>query len=133
MSLHPTPPASRTSLRPTLRRRLDQVGIGLAGLCAVHCLATLLVVSALGLGGHFLMAENIHRIGLLLALIVAGVAIGWGMLRHRRALPFAVASVGLGFMGWALAVPHGMNEFSLTLVGVTLVSLAHVLNLRAAH
>lgn len=129
MSLHPTPPASRTSLR----RRLDQVGIGLAGLCAVHCLATLLVVSALGLGGHFLMAENIHRIGLLLALVVAGVAIGWGMLRHRRALPFAVASVGLAFMAWALAVPHGMNEFSLTLVGVTLVSLAHVLNLRAAH
>jgi hypothetical protein len=36
-------------------------------------------------------------------------------------------------MTWALVVPHGMNEFSLTLVGVGLVSIAHLLNLRAAH
>jgi hypothetical protein len=129
MSLHPAPSASRTSLR----RRLDQIGIGLAGLCVVHCLATLVVVSALGLGGHFLLDENIHRIGLLLALLVAGAAIGWGMWRHRRTLPFAVAAAGLGFMTWALVVPHGMNEFALTLVGVLLVSLVHFLNLRAAH
>lgn len=129
MSLHPSPFASRTSLR----RRLDHLGIGLAGLCALHCLATLVVVSALGLGGHFLLEENIHRIGLLLALVVAAVAIGWGLMRHRRALPFAVAVVGLGFMAWALAVPHGANEFLLTLVGVSLVLFAHVLNLRAAH
>ncbi len=128
MSLHPSPDASRISLR----RRLDHVGIGLAGLCALHCVATLMVVSALGLGGHFLMEENIHRIGLALALGVAAIAIGWGLWRHRRALPFAVAVAGLAFMGWALAVPHGANEFVLTLVGVTLVSIAHFLNLRAA-
>lgn len=122
------PPTSR----PSLRRRLDHVGIGLAGLCVVHCLATLVLVSALGLGGHFLLQENIHRIGLFLALVVAAVAIGWGMLRHRRILPFAIASIGLGLMAWALLVPHGANEFLLTLLGVTIVSLAHFLNLRAA-
>jgi len=127
MSHNALPPASRTSLR----RRLDHVGIGLAGLCALHCLATLVVVSALGVGGHFLMEENIHRLGLALALAVAAVAIGWGLWRHRRTLPFAVAVVGLGFMAWALLVPHGTNEFVLTLLGVSLVSLAHVLNLRA--
>ena len=60
-------PFSRTSLR----RRLDHVGIALAGLCAVHCLATLLIVSALGLGSHFLLAESIHRTGLALAVLVA--------------------------------------------------------------
>ncbi|KPQ31075.1 MAG: MerC mercury resistance protein [Porphyrobacter sp. HL-46] len=129
MSLHPAPFPNRTSLR----RRLDHLGIGLAGLCAVHCLATLLLVSALGLGGHFLLEENIHRIGLLLALVVAAIAIGWGLMRHRRALPFGVAVVGLGFMAGALVVPHGANEFVLTLVGVMLVLFAHVLNLRAAH
>jgi len=122
------PPASRTSLR----RRLDQLGIGLAGLCAVHCLATLLLVSALGLGGHFLLEENIHRIGLLLALIVAAVAIGWGLMRHGRMLPFLVALAGLALMAAALVVPHGANEFLLTLVGVALVSAGHVFNLRAA-
>jgi hypothetical protein len=128
MWLHLAPSPIRTSPR----RRLDQIGIGLAGLCAVHCLAVLVIVSSLGIGGHFLLNENIHRIGLLLALVVAGAAIGWGLWRHRRALPFAVAAVGLGFMTWALVVPHGMNEFVLTLVGVALVSLGHILNLRAA-
>lgn len=122
------PPASRSSLR----RRLDQLGIGLAGLCAIHCLATLLLVSALGLGGHFLMEENIHRIGLFLAMVVAAVAIGWGLMRHGRIMPFLVALAGLALMAAALVVPHGANEFLLTLLGVALVSAGHVLNLRAA-
>ncbi|MCX9146911.1 MerC domain-containing protein [Erythrobacter sp. WG] len=123
------PPASRTSLR----RRLDQFGIGLAGLCAVHCIATLVAISALGFGGHlFLFDENIHRIGLALALVVAGIAIGWGLLRHGRMLPFGIAVGGLVLMATALLVPHGANEFLLTLAGVALVSLGHLLNLRAA-
>lgn len=124
------PSASRRSLR----RRLDQIGIGLAGLCALHCIATLVVISSLGLGGHvFLFDENIHRIGLVLALVVAGVAIGWGLLRHGRLLPFSVALGGVVLMGVALLVPHGIDEFLLTLAGVALVSVGHVLNLRAAH
>lgn len=130
MPLDSLPPATRTSLR----RRLDQFGIGLAGLCALHCIATLLVISTLGLGGHlFLFDENIHHIGLALALAFAGVAIGWGLLRHRRLLPFAIALAGLALMAVALLVPHGVNEFLLTLAGVTLVSLGHLMNLRAAH
>lgn len=119
--------------RTPLRRRLDHIGIGLAGLCALHCMITLVVISALGLGGHFLLDENIHRIGLVLALIIGGVTIGWGLLRHRRTLPFVVAMAGLALMAAALMVPHGANEFLMTLLGVGLVSLGHLLNLRAAH
>lgn len=128
MDFLPTSSASR----PSLRRRLDQLGIGLAGLCALHCMATLVVVSALGLGGHFLLEENIHRIGLALAVGVAAVAIGWGVLRHRRMLPFVVAMTGLVLMAAALVVQHGADELLLTLAGVAIVSLGHVLNLRAA-
>lgn len=129
MDFPPAPSASR----PSLRRRLDQLGIGLAGLCALHCMITMVVVSALGLGGHFLLEENIHRIGLVLAVGVAAVAIGWGVLRHRRMLPFVVAMTGLVLMAAALVVEHGSNELLLTLAGVSIVSLGHVLNLRAAH
>lgn len=127
MTSNALPPASRSSLR----RRLDQVGIGLASLCAVHCLATLVVISSLGVGGHFLFNENIHRAGLVLALAVAAVAIGWGLVRHGRMLPFGVAMAGLALMAAALIVPHGANEFLLTLLGVALVSVGHLLNLRA--
>jgi hypothetical protein len=128
MASTPAPYTSRISLR----RRLDHVGIALAGLCAVHCLATLLIVSALGLGSHFLLAESIHRTGLLLAVIVAAVAIGWGFMRHRRMAPLGIAGTGIALMAAALLVPHGAGELLLTLAGVVLVSAGHVLNLRAA-
>ncbi|GMN02522.1 MerC domain-containing protein [Erythrobacter sp. MTPC3] len=114
----------------SIRRRFDRAGIAIAGLCALHCVATIVVVSALGLGGHFLLSPEIHRLGLALALIVAAVAIGWGALRHRRAAPFVTAMTGLSFMGGALAMPHGTGEAVLTLIGVALVSLGHILNLR---
>jgi hypothetical protein len=128
MASSPAPFSNRVSLR----RRLDHVGIALAGLCAVHCLATLLIVSALGLGSHFLLAESIHRSGLALAVIVAGVAIGWGFMRHRLLAPLVIAGAGIALMAGALLVPHGASELLLTLVGVALVSAGHVLNLRAA-
>jgi mannitol/fructose-specific phosphotransferase system IIA component len=41
--------------------------------------------------------------------------------------------MGLSFMGGALAVPHGTQEFVLTIIGVSLVTVGHLLNLRAAH
>ena len=123
-----TQPASPI-LRP---RHIDHAGLALSGLCAIHCLASIFVISAVGVGGHFLLAPEIHKVGLALAALFAAVAIGWGALRHRRRGPFVVAMTGLTFMGGALAAPHGMHEAVLTIIGVTLVSVAHLLNLRRA-
>ena len=116
-----------------IRRRLDRAGIFLSGACALHCLLSILRVSGLGLGGELFFAPDIHRVGLVLATLIAGVAIGWGALRHRMAAPFVIAMTGLTFMGGALAVPHGVKEAVLTIIGVALVSLGHILNLRHAH
>ncbi len=116
-----------------IRRRLDRLGIGLSALCAIHCLASIVIVSGLGLGGEFFLAPEIHRVGLVIATLVAAVAIGWGALRHRMAAPFVIAMTGLTFMGGALAAPHGYKEAVLTIIGVALVSLGHILNLRHAH
>ena len=117
----------------SIRARLDRAGMLLSGLCALHCVTSIVLVSALGLGGQWLLAPEIHRVGLVLALLIAAVAIGWGALRHRRAAPFVVAMMGLTFMGGALAVPHGAEEAILTIIGVALVTLGHILNLRHAH
>lgn len=114
-----------------IRARLDRAGIVLSGLCAAHCILSILIVSALGIGGEFLLAPEIHRVGLAIALVIAAVAIGWGALQHRKAAPFVVAMMGLTFMGGALAVPHGMHEVVLTIIGVTLVTIGHILNLRS--
>ena len=116
-----------------IRQRLDRIGIGLSGLCAMHCIASIALVSGLGIGGEFLLSPDIHRWGLLVATLIAGVAIGWGALRHRMAMPFVIAMTGLTFMGAALAVPHGYKEAILTILGVALVSLGHILNMRHCH
>lgn len=115
----------------TIRARLDRAGVVLSGLCLVHCMLSILLVSVLGIGGEILFAPAIHRAGLAVALVIAAVAIGWGALQHRRAMPFVIAMMGLTFMGGALAVPHGLHEVILTVIGVSLVSTGHVLNLRS--
>ena len=120
------------SITPWIRGRLDRAGVMLSALCLVHCVLGLVLVAGLGLGGTFLLDPDIHRWGLLLATIVAGVAIGLGAVRHRRAMPFVVAMTGLSFMGGALAVGHGFEEAVLTMIGVTLVAAGHILNLRHA-
>ena len=113
-----------------IRRRLDRAGIFLSAACAVHCVLSILLVSAFGIGGELFFAPDVHRIGLVAATLIAGVAIGWGAVRHRVAAPFVVAMTGLTFMGGALAAPHGVEEAVLTIIGVELVSAGHILNLR---
>ena len=117
-------------LFPTIRGRLDRAGVLLSSLCEVHCVLGIVIVAGLGLGGGLLLDPIIHRVGLLLATLVAGVAIGIGAVQHRRALPFVVAMTGLTFMGGGLAVEHGVEEAVLTIIGVTLVAAGHLLNLR---
>ena len=115
---------------PTIRGRLDRAGMVLSSLCAVHCVLGIVIVAGLGLGGGLLLDPVIHRVGLLLATLIAGVAIGIGAIQHRRPMPFVVAMMGLSFMGGGLAVEHGVEEAVLTIIGVTLVAAGHVLNLR---
>jgi hypothetical protein len=122
-----------STLTTAIRSTIDRAGITLSALCAIHCLATVVLVSALGIGGGLLAKPIIHEAGLVLAMIIAAVAIGIGALRHRRAAPFVTAMTGLSFMGGALAVPHGYEEAVLTIIGVGLVSFGHVLNMRGHH
>lgn len=122
-----------TRQAPSFRMRLDRAGIVLSGLCLLHCVASIAIISALGLGGQWLLSPEIHRWGLAIACVIAGVAIGWGAIKHRRRAPFVIAMTGLSFMGGALAAPHGIEEAVLTIIGVALVSLGHIMNLRHSH
>lgn len=120
------------AIAPWIRGKMDRVGMILSALCLLHCVAGIVLVAGLGLGATFLLDPAIHKVGLLLATLVAGVAIGFGAVRHRRAGPFVVAMTGLSFMGGALAVGHGAQEAIFTMIGVGLVAAGHLLNLRHA-
>ncbi|HEX8486783.1 MerC domain-containing protein [Sphingomonas sp.] len=116
---------------------LDRVGIALSGLCVVHCVATSILLALMSAAGDVLGAPIVHEVGLALAILLGVVALGRGVLAHRRLVPLALGAAGVGLMGTALAVPHGAGEAIWTVAGVVLLGTAHVLNRRgcvdAAH
>lgn len=116
----------------SIRNRLDRVGVLLSGLCALHCVLGIVLVSALGLGGHALLAPAVHQIGLLLAVVIGAATIGIGALRHGALGPLLIGSVGVMLMAAAIGVGHGLPEAVLTIAGVALVATAHMRNLRRA-
>ncbi len=113
-----------------IRNRLDRMGILLSGLCVLHCLAGIVLVAGLGLGGEFLFAPSIHRIGLALAIVIGGITLLMGVLRHGDSRPLQIGVAGLALMIAALVVGHGVPEAVLTISGVTLLAWAHLRNLR---
>jgi hypothetical protein len=116
----------------TIRDRFDRVGVLLSGLCALHCVLSIVLVSVLGLGGEILLTPAIHEIGLALAILVGIVTLGLGVLRHGQAGPLLIGAGGIALMALALMVPHGPQEAALTIAGVALVATAHIRNLRHA-
>jgi hypothetical protein len=113
-----------------IRSRFDRLGMILSGLCVVHCLGSLAIVALFGFGGSLLLDPAIHRVGLGVAVVVGAVAIGLGVMRHRRSEPLLLGILGLALMALALVAGHGPAEALLTIAGVTIVAAAHWRNLR---
>ena len=108
--------------------RLDRLAMGLSGLCAVHCVATAVLLGLLASAGGFLGQPIIHEVGLTLAMIIGAVALGRGILEHGFVLPSAIGALGLGVMAGALSLPHDGREPIYTIIGVLIVALGHRLN-----
>lgn len=123
---------SRPSPLSGLLAHFDRWAIGLSGLCAVHCLATSVLLALMSTAGGMLLSPIFHEAGLCLAILLGVVALGRGILEHGYMMPPAVGALGLGIMAGALTLPHGFgNETAWTLVGVGLLALGHDLNRRA--
>ena len=114
----------------SIRDRLDRTGILLSGLCVVHCVAGIVLVSALGLGGEAFLAPEIHEIGLALAIVIGVVTLGIGVSRHGQVGPLVIGTAGIALMTGGLLVGHGPAEALLTIAGVALVAIAHWRNIR---
>ncbi len=111
--------------------RLDRWAMWLSAACVVHCLATTFLVVALSTAGGLLGSPLVHEIGLVLAIGLGAIAFVRGVRRHRRALPLVLGASGLSLMASALVVSHGAHhlmESALTIVGVSVLALAHLFN-----
>lgn len=109
----------------------DRLAIGLSGLCLLHCMVGFVLLSLLSLSGGWL-DHRVHVVGLLLAMPLAAVALWRGWRRHGRGWIAGVGVVGLSVMAVSLLVDHGdAEEMIVSMVGVSLLAVAHWRNLRA--
>lgn len=113
--------------------RLDRLAIFLSALCLAHCIATPLAVLAVPVVATWLTGTetNVHWFLLAMAIPLSIWAYARGYRHHGDVLATVTGGFGLTLM--FLGVSHlfaGWLEIPLTLVGVTLVSIGHVLNIR---
>lgn len=108
------------------------MAVALSGLCAVHCVATAVLLGLLASAGGVLGQPIIHEVGLTLAMILGAIALGRGLREHGFMLPAAVGFAGLAVMAYALTLREGGLEPVYTVAGVMILALGHRLNLMAA-
>lgn len=113
-----------------VRPNWDRLAIGLSGLCALHCVGTLLLLGVVSSLGHIFTNPFIHEGGLAAAIVLGAIALGMGAMRHGKLVPVAIGSLGLGVMAGALSLPHGEEEAIYNILGVGTLALGHYLNLR---
>lgn len=109
----------------------DRVGIVASSLCAVHCIATALLVGVSGISSLF-ADERVEVAFCVCAVSVALFALVRGWRRHRSRMPGCVGSCGIVLLLTARCAPLGssMAEATLSVAGGALLTTAHVLNIR---
>jgi hypothetical protein len=105
--------------------------MGLSGLCAVHCVATAVLLGLLASAGGLLGKPIVHEVGLTLAMILGAIALSRGMREHGFVLPILVGTVGLATMAYAMTLHESGYEPLVTIVGVSVLALGHRLNIQA--
>ena len=116
-----------------VRAMWDKIGLGLSGLCLVHCLILPFLVAALPWLGLFIEDERVHLCFAAVTVPVAIIAFIPGFLKHQRQGVLALGMAGatlllFGSVGhdW---VPHPMEHWFTVLGGMFLVS-GHYVNFR---
>ena len=114
---------------------VDKVSISLSVLCAIHCLATPLIVVFLpSLAGLPLHDEAFHLWLVIAILPLSAFALTLGCKKHKRSRVLILGGIGLFVLIMTVILGHerlGENwEKILTLLGASLVALGHILNYR---
>lgn len=82
---------------------LDHLAIGMAAVCAVHCLLTPILVIALPIiATSFFVHEDFHLWMILLVLPTTSFAIFMGCRKHKDRWVAALSAIGLSILFFAL-------------------------------
>ena len=110
-------------------RQFDRFGMGLSGLCLVHCVVTTVIFATLASAGGLLGSPLIHEVGLFIAMVIGAYALVRGIFEHGYMMPSCVGAYGLGIMAGATELGHGSGDSLIaTMAGVAILALGHRLN-----
>ena len=107
--------------------------MGLSGLCAVHCVATAVLLGLVASAGGLLGKPIIHEVGLSLAMILGAIALGRGIREHGFILPSLVGAGALRPWPIAMTLHESGYEPLSRSAGVAVLALGHRLNIVAKH
>lgn len=108
---------------------MDGAAVAASALCLLHCLGLPLFALALPtLAAALGASEGVHAVLLAVAAPLALVALWRGWRSHGIVAPAALGGAGLALMALALAA-HALEQ-PLTLAGVLVLAIAHLLNWR---
>ena len=118
-------------------RLADRFGATASFLCAVHCALLPLVIAVLpALGLSFLANHRFERGFIAFASVLAATTLIVGFRRHHRFRAFWFLAPGIALLFAGIVVDFEENatlHAILVSIGGTLVTLAHLTNLRLGH
>ncbi|UTP72921.1 MerC domain-containing protein [Alteromonas sp. LMIT006] len=111
--------------------RIDQVGVWLTSLCALHCIAVPVILPLVPLlAGSFFAEEWFERMVLLLSIVVGFIALLIGFYKyHRQLYPIYSLAMG-GFIYWQKDMFGHHFEPLVVTIGAVLIIASHILNIR---
>jgi len=121
-----------------MRTKLDAIGVGLSGLCLVHCLLLpFFIILVPTLAASVIASEWTHVVLVACALPISAFAFWNGARCHARWFPALFGATGLALMVTGIFVPEGAHEeillneeTVLTVIGATLLAIGHISNQR---
>lgn len=116
-----------------VRTRADMIGIGLSGLCMVHCLAFPLLVSFAPAILRGLPGDDVtHRVLAMGIALAGGLAFRSGYKVHRKGWILALFLLGIALISAAAALGESVlpayGETGITVCGSLLLITAHWCN-----
>ena len=123
------------SLSPIGRGLADQLAVGLSGLCIAHCLMLPLLMTFYSSSLLLIVGDEIfHKMIVLIATPVSGLALFTGCNRHRNSLVPALGISGLIVLIASATFVHDvwgeLAEAVATVIGSLTLAASHVFNFR---
>jgi hypothetical protein len=113
--------------------RLDQLAVGLSGLCLTHCLLLPVVIALMPFLGQ-LDDDHLHVQMLVVVLPVSLIALTLGFRRHRNAHLFALGVAGLALLVFGGTIAHNLYgviaDRVFTIAGSITLAVTHYRNSR---